>query len=745
MTPRSSFATEFLLRELLSSLGAPLRTATEPTDSFSEELSEDTESQFAVKTLPSRVMLVRRTNSLHQTVTLVDRDFDIEAYIPRHVINCLKKNCGYNTIGCLRGSVVRLTKYHFATLKRCRLTDQQNFETSVSVPYGSTETARVYLWVDALTVVEDNELAVQLRPEVYSHPLVLERLKKLSDVELEKQLMINQGLLPLPIDLSDRFDENRPLLEEDCVIPEDQKQQLEEQEEWGPPIVGGRHPTDSELIEENGVVPLSQSQLFNSGADDLLSTHDSMASSGELSVMLSENLWSGIHRNQGFQFQQEDIQKTFVADSDFSGSDAEEKAVDLADNIIERGVHSEAIMIEDVQINDTTQKQRQGYTTASDGAQEKGDKVFTLLSHASPNSHRQAAKKQTSTTSSELVNTLTVDILTNDSESSTTMNEVIVRDEHRTRNLAQIKNKKENADIEDMLAPEEFMSSQATMVIHYAIDDDEEANAFDYEVITPTDSSKDRYFDDKKCTLSQKSEESDDMISTEKKAEVIPSSQKESEATKDDVNILSACAHAVLDTDEETESEATLVPTPVAISIPANRDTDAHAKHNLEIRVPPANTSKNSRPISTPSKIVISVSSNVHRASQTGFSSATRNEETKSRDVQSATGAVESNARSDCQSHAQPHKRRRQNIFQTRKHCEVGSQCRRFRNPIVSSIFQRGRDLERIPDTTIVYSLDTLCRSLDSSGRSDTTEERHTRSRRVWKRYEKLFPSLNST
>ncbi|POM71159.1 Hypothetical protein PHPALM_12304, partial [Phytophthora palmivora] len=199
---RRNFATEFLLRELLSALGAPVaasKTNNDTADSFSESLSEESESQAALGAAngQSRVMLVRRTNSSRQTVTLVDRQFDVEAFIPSHVSAALQQERGYKTLGRLRGSVVRVSKYHFATLTRCLTTDQQSTETSVSAPNVNRRSARVYLWVDALAIVEDNELAIQSRQDVYSYPEVAERLDSLSDAELEKQLMINQGLPPL--------------------------------------------------------------------------------------------------------------------------------------------------------------------------------------------------------------------------------------------------------------------------------------------------------------------------------------------------------------------------------------------------------------------------------------------------------------------------------------------------------------------------------------------------------------------
>jgi len=331
MAPRS-FATEFLLRELLAALGASPE-ASAGADSLSESMSEDTESQAAAPLgSQPRVMLVRRTNSSRQTVTLVDRQYDVEAFIPSHVRDALRKDFDYQTIGRLSGSVVRVTKYHFATLERCLATDQAQ-QTSRSAPHMGQGKARVYLWVDALAIVQDSELAVNTLPDVYSHPLVVEKLQALTDAELEKQLMIHQGLPPIGTE-SDRFDDERPLLEEDCVIPEDQEQALEQQDEWGPPE---RQPTDSELIEENGNVSMTESQVMRvvvtspeKGTQDSVLT---AASSGNSSVTLSGNPSVSVSDEASFksspgsqklQFQQENIRETFVVGSDVE-SEAEEE------------------------------------------------------------------------------------------------------------------------------------------------------------------------------------------------------------------------------------------------------------------------------------------------------------------------------------------------------------------------------------------------------------------------------------
>ncbi|KAG7389149.1 hypothetical protein PHYBOEH_007564 [Phytophthora boehmeriae] len=342
---RPSFTTEFLLRELLAALGAPMEASAAdslPADSFSEEMSEESESQTPLPAANGRVMMVRRTNSAQHTVTLVDRHFDVEAFIPRHVIGSLQQTRGYNTLGRLRGSVVRVDKYYFATLSRCLSMDEQSSQNSVSRPAITKTSARVYLWVDALSVVDDNELAVNPQPDVYSNVLVKERLQQLTDAELEKVLMAQQSLPAVGGDAEagGHFGDDRPLMEEDCVISADQEQELEEQEGWGPQATGERQPTDSELIEENGCVSMSQSQVFGETQSqthrplpvDLSATLTEPLSqtqcsvSADLSATLSESVdVTPTLDSQKYPFQQENIRETFVIDS---GSDTENEEDD---------------------------------------------------------------------------------------------------------------------------------------------------------------------------------------------------------------------------------------------------------------------------------------------------------------------------------------------------------------------------------------------------------------------------------
>ncbi|KAL4171399.1 hypothetical protein KRP22_009494 [Phytophthora ramorum] len=268
---RQDFLSEFVLRELLAALGAPLSgpdASSATADSFSESLSEESESQAASNGRQSRVMLVRRTNSAQQRVTLVDRRVDVEAFVPKHVVEFLRQTRGYQTLGPT------------ARQRRARRPNR----------------ARVYLYVDALAIVEENDLAADPKPDVYNHSQVAERLQTLSAAELEKQLMIHQGLPPLRAAERDRFDD----------------EQL----------------TDSELIDENGSVPMLESQVVRGPAspDKVHSTQDSVTLSGNPSVGMSDeaSINSSLD-SQRYPFQQEDIKDTFVVGSDLENSDTEEE------------------------------------------------------------------------------------------------------------------------------------------------------------------------------------------------------------------------------------------------------------------------------------------------------------------------------------------------------------------------------------------------------------------------------------
>ncbi|KAF1790071.1 hypothetical protein GQ600_21873 [Phytophthora cactorum] len=658
MAPRSSFATEFLLRELLSALGAPLTADSVPVDSFSESLSEDTEPQSAASSVQSRVMLVRRTNSSQQTATLVDREYDVEAFIPSHVSAALQKERGYRTIGRLRGSVVRVTKYHFATMTRCLSADQQNRETSVSAPNVGKEKARVYLWVDALAIVEDNELAVQPLPEVYSHPLVEERLQALSDAELEKQLMINQGLPPLGA--------------------ADQEQELEEQDEWGPPTTIERQPTDSELIEENGSVPMPGSQVVRGS----VSTQDSMASSGNLSSSLD---------SQRFQFQQEDIRETFVAGRDVESSDTEDQDDELEETK-----------------KLTTSTPKSGHKAGLPSAEDSGANL-------------------------------------SDEE----------EDDSAEDDERQVKEEEENEATENKFVPEEFMSSQATVVLHYAMDNDEDANAFEYEGITSPRSMIHELDDD---TIDKEQAESadsaDDLTLTEESAEVAVTPQKKAGSKEDNVDFKtpSPSAHA---STPGTEKRAGETPS-VSTSSPATLQTPAASPPSSKDPVSPTEPSGHLPPVKSPSKLVISVSSSFNRPSRTGFSSGgskRRHQQTNAEDTSPATtsgqdSASEPNAHTDAQSRGKQ-KRRRRDILLTQEVHEAASQSPQFEHPAAPLLSRRRPQSDRGTLITDSYSLDAVCRSLGSNARDQRNQEGQTRSsrqpRHAWKRYESLFPPLNMT
>ncbi|KAG2802811.1 hypothetical protein PC116_g23327 [Phytophthora cactorum] len=764
MAPRSSFATEFLLRELLSALGAPLTADSVPVDSFSESLSEDTEPQSAASSVQSRVMLVRRTNSSQQTATLVDREYDVEAFIPSHVSAALQKERGYRTIGRLRGSVVRVTKYHFATMTRCLSADQQNRETSVSAPNVGKEKARVYLWVDALAIVEDNELAVQPLPEVYSHPLVEERLQALSDAELEKQLMINQGLPPLGAAVSDRFDDDRPLLEEDCVIPEDQEQELEEQDEWGPPTTIERQPTDSELIEENGSVPMPGSQVVR-GA---VSTQDSMASSGNLSVTLSGNPSVSLSGessldSQRFQFQQEDIRETFVAGSDVESSDTEDQ-----DDELEETKKS------------TTSTPKSGHkawssrkyssvdsspapTQNSWNIEEKDDAVDPRASSHTSSKTQQSAENE-KPAKNWIIEKLTSMLgLPSAEDSGANLSDEeeddsAEDDERATQILDQqdkVKEEEENEATENKFVPEEFMSSQATVVLHYAMDNDEDANAFEYEGITSPRSMIHELDDD---TIDKEQAESadsaDDLTLTEESAEVAVTPQKKAGSKEDNVDFKtpSPSAHA---STPGTEKRAGETPS-VSTSSPATLQTPAASPPSSKDPVSPTEPSGHLPPVKSPSKLVISVSSSFNRPSRTGFSSGgskRRHQQTNAEDTSPATtsgqdSASEPNAHTDAQSRGKQ-KRRRRDILLTQEVHEAASQSPQFEHPAAPLLSRRRPQSDRGTLITDSYSLDAVCRSLGSNARDQRNQEGQTRSsrqpRHAWKRYESLFPPLNMT
>ncbi|ETP13107.1 hypothetical protein F441_11639 [Phytophthora nicotianae CJ01A1] len=750
MPPRSSFATEFLLRELLSALGAPLIVEPAPSDSFSESLSEDTEPQSAANGVQSRVMLVRRTNSSQQTATLVDREYDVEAFIPSHVSAALQKERGYQTLGRLRGSVVRVTKYHFATMARCLSADKQNRQTSVSAPNVGNENARVYLWIDALAIVEDNELAVQPHPEVYSHPLVEERLQTLSDTELEKQLMINQGLPPLTTAASDRFDDDRPLLEEDCVIPEDQEQELEEQDEWGPPpTTSKQQPTDSQLIEENGSVPMPESQVARSPVSQVVRgpvSQDSTASSGNLSMTLSGNPSVSLSGesaldSQRLLFQQENIQETYVVDSDVDGNDTEDdEEHEETKNSTPSRTHSSA------DFNPTPAQNSSAIVDLTEDSPEKPT--------PQPAKKQAPAKRWGGLFASFFGSGSTKETNTDEEEDSTK------NDEQATQILDPLdkaKEEVENEDLEDKFAPEEFMSSQATVVLQYAIDNDEDANAFEYDGMASPRSVVHEH--DGHTSNGEQTDLADDLTLPEEGIEVAATPQKKSLSQKDNAGFKtpSPSAHASTPGTEKRAEETPTISTG-SQETPA-RDTNCPVSPpSSKDPVLPTDPAGQLSPVKSPSKLVISVGSagrSSHRPSHTGFSSAgskRRHLQTNSEDPSPATSseqdsALDSNVHNVAQSRS-TQKRRRRDILSTQEANEAGSQSPQFEQPAAPVLPRRRLQADCGTVVTDSYSLGALWRSLGSNARDQPNENTQMRSgqpRRAWKRYENLFPPLNMT
>lgn len=97
-------------------------------------------------------------------------------------------------------------------------------------------------------------------------PAVVKRLDALNDDELEARLSSRQKLPPLAANprpaSPQQFDDRNPLTDTDCIIPDDQERELDEQDGWGVPTATDSNPllTDSQLIAENGPVSMTESQ-----------------------------------------------------------------------------------------------------------------------------------------------------------------------------------------------------------------------------------------------------------------------------------------------------------------------------------------------------------------------------------------------------------------------------------------------------------------------------------------------------
>lgn len=107
--------------------------------------------------------------------------------------------------------------------------------------------------------MDDNELVVDELPDVVEDEEVVRLLGGLTDAELEARLAVRQKLPLLPAVTEATASRLTDLA---YVIPEDQEREQDEQDGWGPPPVAASRtlPTDSQLIEENGHVSMSELQ-----------------------------------------------------------------------------------------------------------------------------------------------------------------------------------------------------------------------------------------------------------------------------------------------------------------------------------------------------------------------------------------------------------------------------------------------------------------------------------------------------
>ncbi|TDH64720.1 hypothetical protein CCR75_002471 [Bremia lactucae] len=762
--PRSDFATEFLLRELLSSLGQPLVKESEDSNSFSESLSEDTESQSAVKMSQSRVMLVRHTNSLQQTATLVDRNFDIEAFIPTHVITALQQEYDYKTIGRLRGSVVRVIKYHFATSRRCLSIDPQSATTSSSVSNESIQRARVYLWVEALAIVEENELAVEPKPSIYSHSLVAERLKMLNESELEKQLMNHQGLSLLSVHEIVSFNDDRPLLEEDCIIPEDQEQELERQNEWGPLMTRiDRQLTDSELIEENGMVPMlleSQSQSIDDNTK-AQSTQESITSVEDVPMALSEPSLgpaSGDFDDFEFYYQQENIRETFIAESDMESSDkeyeepkevmpsqlqAKETALSSKnDSCTPSFLENPPNLLATVDLPDTALESTQSLATAEQSKTQEhcttdidsfhkdneDSKALVESTNALPSTQIPTNKRKMAK-GWRFLSTLTSIFSNEDDDNNLSEKPQNVESadfrQQSTHNLQEKPN-----ELENRLVEEEYLSSQATVVLQYAIDNDVDANAFEYEANSP-DVVNSELNSPKTSNLENDVCVDNVTVPGEEKGTIYP--------LKKDLRIEQECG--LLSTTSEVETTS---------RFSENQDL-GHDADRLEPRLIPEDPSKQNVIKNASSDLVILVGGNVSRASQTDFPSV-KSQCSKRYHQKPALNNSSRNATSPKKGFKDAQlcvKRRRQEDLLTSQAPKKGSFS--FQSERQAEVFSHRRKRCACDRQMLImesYSLQSVCCLFDSDARNEKFDHGHRQSsqlRRVWKRYENLFPPLNVT
>ncbi|KAJ0407846.1 hypothetical protein P43SY_008307 [Pythium insidiosum] len=248
---------DFLLRETLALVlddasprtiaaamaadGGPLH-AEHAADDDDTPLSEDSESQAArervLRAAPqSRVVMVRLTNHQAQTVRVVDRRSTMDAVVTAAALEALQRQRGFKTIARLRGAMIRVDRYHFSTPSMCAadgaslifppLAHRSGADSEASTP------VRLCLCFESIDVIDETESSVDLMPHVEENADVRKVLDELPPAELDARLMQRQGRTTVERVSTKRFDDEHPLLEDECVIPEDQERELDEQDGWG--------------------------------------------------------------------------------------------------------------------------------------------------------------------------------------------------------------------------------------------------------------------------------------------------------------------------------------------------------------------------------------------------------------------------------------------------------------------------------------------------------------------------------
>uniref|UniRef100_M4BBX5 Uncharacterized protein n=1 Tax=Hyaloperonospora arabidopsidis (strain Emoy2) TaxID=559515 RepID=M4BBX5_HYAAE len=808
---RSDFVSSFLLNELLSALDPrvcardmDLSSSTNGSESLSEETESSSALQTARPTAQSRVMLVRRTNSSQQLVTLVDREFDIQAFIPIHLIHWLQQERGYETIGRLRGSVVRVTKYHFATWTRCLASDKQttiSSSMSVSALARTRDRDPVYLYVDALAIVDDTELAVKPLPWVYTYPLVVEQLQKLNDAELEKQLMIHQGLPPLQVDGG--FTDDRPLLEEDCVIPAEQELELEERDEWGSPVTIVRPPTDSELIAENGPVPMSESQVMRQ-SENSLSTQESKAMSTDVSVALEHKEENNDREldavppldEQRYLFQQENIRETFVVDSDSESYETagENEVVTQKTSIMSEHPdssrkHSVALSDPSLTTSETTQDswalldltddspekaritslsleektvpEQESTTEACDVLAEADEYASSDPSSQSPlakNDNLTGKRKASAGWATSLLrmvglNTSSAKASPSTVSSSDAEIEDLIECEQSD---AESLDRTEEETVEFKPAqPEDPLLSQATVILPYATDNEDDAHAFEYEGLLSDDVvSPKAVTPSKKLALVTGRDPTNERCVTEKEAEAADTPQEGLVSKKDtataDPELPSRSVQAVTPmTAIQPEPAIPLLPT----VLPCLEETLDHQDRSTSCYASPSCSSERVRitfsaaqlvPVKGPIQQDVAVESSLTGESHAGAAAITSHGCKRRQQMECCSTQKEppmpqpQRMQTADEFSYRMQKRRRRNALLTRRHHE--SESPQFELPAAHVVTGRADDN---------YSLDAVGKALGSRARIPNTGEEQTctsaQPRRAWKRYEKLFPPLNMT